>query len=105
MAKKPTVEELLGRLERLEAIQRLEAELLLLKLGPSRVKNEEGPASMSTKEAAQYLGVSVSTLWERAAEGRLPPPLHDGACRLWLRKDLDAYLRSLPRSPAGKGGG
>lgn len=54
------------------------------------------PAALSVTEAAAYIGVSRATLYRITAECGTSPtglrPLRVRGRRLFLRKDLDAYL-------------
>lgn len=104
---KTTIDELENRISRLERIQELKAELLRLEVGPLIASGESGPASFRTEDAAKHLGVSVSTLWKLVAEERLPPPKGEPntAIRLWPRRELEQYLKNLPRSTSRKNAG
>lgn len=55
------------------------------------------PAALSVNDAAAYIGVSRATLYRITAESGTSPtglrPLRVRGRRLFLRTDLDAYLR------------
>ena len=53
------------------------------------------PGAFSKTEAAYYLGISVRTLDQLQAQGRIIPR-EVGAKRLFLKTDLDAWLDGLP---------
>lgn len=57
---------------------------------------EQGAFQLSAKEAAAYIGMSVSWLWHSDI-----PRVRLGARVKWLREDLESYLRSR-RSHGGK---
>lgn len=50
---------------------------------------------LSSQQAADYVGVSIRTLYREAARGRLTYRKLGGQT-VWLRSELDRYLRSLP---------
>ncbi|UNE53758.1 helix-turn-helix transcriptional regulator [Bartonella machadoae] len=43
---------------------------------------------LTTRESAKLLGISVTTLWRRVADGTVPKPLKIGALSRWLASDL-----------------
>ncbi|EJF87633.1 hypothetical protein ME1_01002 [Bartonella vinsonii subsp. arupensis OK-94-513] len=43
---------------------------------------------LTTRESAKMLGISVTTLWRRVADGTVPKPLKIGALSRWLASDL-----------------
>lgn len=52
------------------------------------------PVHMRAKKAAEYLGVSISTLWRWSSEGRLPRPIRlSSRCSVWPQEALDAFLK------------
>ena len=54
------------------------------------------PRGLSVVMAAEYIGVSATTLRTEAEAGRAPKPIHITAGRIiWLREDLDAWLDRL----------
>ncbi|WP_438860008.1 helix-turn-helix transcriptional regulator [Achromobacter spanius] len=58
------------------------------------------PAALRAGAAATYLGIGVSTIWQKAREeANFPKPRKMSArTTVWLREDLDAYLASLAPS-------
>ncbi len=52
------------------------------------------PARMGEAMAAQYLGVSPSTLRAGSASGRYPRPVKDGKRVLYARCQLDRFVRA-----------
>ena len=59
-------------------------------------------AFLTVGEAAEFLGVSASTLrnWDR--EGKLQASRHPvNGYRLYLKEDLEKLLRQLPRPKGG----
>lgn len=53
-------------------------------------------AAFRTSEAARYLGISPNTLRKRSDLGRIPARRDENGERIFLLRDLDAYLESLP---------
>lgn len=53
------------------------------------------PAGFNRDDAAEYLSVSVRTLDDIQATGNLIPK-RLGARRVYLREDLEEFLRQLP---------
>ncbi len=48
------------------------------------------------KQAAGYLGISVSHFWNLVKDGKIGAGIKvTPRCTLWLRETLDAYLDSL----------
>ncbi len=58
----------------------------------------EGERLLSVEEAADRLGLSVSTLYKRAERGALAS-VRDGGRLLFRSTDLDAYVEARRRSP------
>lgn len=50
------------------------------------------PARMDEGMAANYLGVSVTTLRAGSAAGRYPKPVREGGRILYARRQLDQYV-------------
>ncbi|EJF98841.1 hypothetical protein MEI_00008 [Bartonella vinsonii subsp. arupensis Pm136co] len=48
----------------------------------------ENETLLTTRESAKMLGISVTTLWRRVADGTVPKPLKIGALSRWLASDL-----------------
>lgn len=49
---------------------------------------------LRARDAAAYLGISISTLWRWASEGRIPRPIRLSArCTVWPRQGLDDFIR------------
>ncbi len=53
------------------------------------------PAALDINDAAKYIGVSRSKLYELKDSGKIKPPVDNDGKKVYLRKDLDAYLKSL----------
>lgn len=101
---KVTLEQIASRLERLEKIHLLEAELLSLKLGVASLSVDSGlPVRMKHAAAAKFLGMSPKTLDRRVEEGLLPKPQREGSNKTHLTKDLQAYARNQPRGRRSSG--
>lgn len=64
------------------------------------------PGALDRETAATYVGLSVTTMEVETQAGRFPKPRQIGARRVvWLREELDTYLRSLPVSTIKPGPG
>lgn len=52
------------------------------------------PAALRPRDAAAYVGVGISTMWNRAKKDpTFPKPRKLGPCTtVWMRQELDAYL-------------
>ena len=53
-------------------------------------------AAFRVRNAARYLGISPNTLRKRSDLGLIPARRDENGERIFLLKDLDAYLESLP---------
>ena len=53
-------------------------------------------AAFTVSEAARYLGISPNTLRKRSNSGLIPARRDENNNRIFLLKDLDGYLNSLP---------
>lgn len=53
------------------------------------------PAALDINDAAKYIGVSRSKLYELKDSGKIKPPVDNDGKKVYLRKDLDSYLKSL----------
>jgi excisionase family DNA binding protein len=53
------------------------------------------PAALDIEDAAKYLGISRSKLYELKDAGKIKPPRDNDGKKVYLRKDLDAYLKGL----------
>ena len=64
------------------------------------------PPILKRRDAAEYLGIGLSTLWKWEKEGLIPPPRHIGKNYIyWLKEELDAFLLSRPKAdPIGSRG-
>lgn len=51
---------------------------------------------LSRAEAADYIGVSTTLFDTMVADGRMPPPKHVNARRIWDRRRLEAAFTALP---------
>lgn len=58
------------------------------------------PALMGVDEAARYLGISRSHMYEQAVQGSVPPPIKIGTRSLWRRSDLDRWVEEQQASNA-----
>jgi hypothetical protein len=61
---------------------------------PERIK-EAVPVGYRESRAAQYLGVGIHLFRQLVKSGRIVPRLL-GKTRIYLREDLDGFLRGLP---------
>jgi len=53
---------------------------------------------MTVKEVAEFLGVSVRTVWEQTAKGELPQPIRIGRkITRWHRATLEEWLNEKLR--------
>jgi excisionase family DNA binding protein len=60
------------------------------------------PAAMYERDAAKYLKLSVNDLRKFVEDGRIIARKHPGRSRrLYLKMDLDDYLRSLEQEKRG----
>ena len=53
-------------------------------------------AAFKIRDAARYLGISRNTLRKRSDLGQIPARRNESGERIFLLRDLDAYLESLP---------
>jgi hypothetical protein len=53
-------------------------------------------AAFRVSEAARYIGISPNTLRKRSDLGLIPARRDENGERIFLLRDLDAYLESLP---------
>jgi predicted site-specific integrase-resolvase len=53
-------------------------------------------AAFKIRDAARYLGISPNTLRKRSDLGQIPTRRNESGERIFLLRDLDAYLESLP---------
>ena len=52
--------------------------------------------AMRARDAAKFLGISVSTFWRWVGEGRIPRGKRLSArCTVWLRADIERALTQL----------
>jgi excisionase family DNA binding protein len=65
--------------------------------------NIETPALLGAADAARYMGVGRTKLYELAGSGDLPS-IVIGRRRLWRRSDLDAFVESLPTTKPSRQG-
>lgn len=56
------------------------------------------PRGLSRVEAATYIGVSPSKFDELVRDGRMPPPIHIDARRVWDRNKIDIAFDGLPQN-------
>jgi hypothetical protein len=58
------------------------------------------PAAMYITAAAKYVKIDIADFRELVRDGIIPARAHPGRSRdLFLKEDLDVYLRSLPIRP------
>ena len=56
------------------------------------------PAAMHELDAARYIGTNRTQFRELVFAGHIPYTMHlNGKRRIYLRRDLDLYLESLPK--------
>jgi hypothetical protein len=61
-------------------------------------------AAFKVKAAARYLGLCPNTLRRKTDQGLIPARRDEAGGRIYLLRDLDAYLNSLPfYEPSGSG--
>jgi DNA-binding transcriptional MerR regulator len=53
-------------------------------------------AAFRVSDAARYIGISPNTLRKRSDLGLIPARRDENGERIYLLRDLDAYLESLP---------
>jgi len=58
-----------------------------------RVRDEK-PLLLTAKDIAALCGVSVRTVWEWRAAGRLPAPIRLGRLIRWRRKDIEDWIEA-----------
>lgn len=59
---------------------------------------------MRAKEAADFLGIGISTLWRWAKEGRLPKGISLSArCTVWRREDLEKFVSGMEGESRAEG--
>ena len=54
------------------------------------------PRGFSRAQAAEYVGVSVTTFDTMVEDGRMPQPKHIGARRVWDRNRIDQAFDAMP---------
>lgn len=55
------------------------------------------PFGMNRGVAADYVGFSAGHFDKMVEEGKMPAPRREGSRLVWLRDELEAALRALPR--------
>ena len=53
------------------------------------------PILINVRATAQVLGISERKVWDMAAKGQLPKPVHLGGSTRWRIAELNAYVESL----------
>ena len=53
------------------------------------------PILINVRATAQVLGISQRKVWDMAAKGQLPKPVHLGGSTRWRIAELNAYVESL----------
>ena len=61
---------------------------------PDKIKDPM-PAEFREKQASRYVGIGIHRFREKVRTGIIKPRL-EGKQRLYIRKELDDYLESLP---------
>lgn len=58
----------------------------------AQTKDTTGGA-LRAKDAAQFLGIALSTFWRWVGEGKLPKGRRlSPRCTVWLRTDIERFL-------------
>jgi hypothetical protein len=65
-------------------------------MNPVHIYEIPSRAAFKVSEAARYLGISPNTLRKRNDLGQIPARRDENGERIFLLRDLDAYLDSLP---------
>jgi excisionase family DNA binding protein len=52
-------------------------------------------ALMRVEAVADYMGVSVRTVWRLVSSGRLARPVAIGRCKRWRRADVEKFVAAL----------
>jgi predicted DNA-binding transcriptional regulator AlpA len=55
---------------------------------------------MRDKEAAAFLGIGKTTLWNNVKKGEVPPPIKIGGATRWRVSDLVALVANAPTIPS-----
>ena len=67
------------------------------------MQNSALPAQLRVKDAATFLGVSISTIWRWVREGRLPKGIHlSSRCTVWKRETLEAFVERRAADGTGE---
>jgi excisionase family DNA binding protein len=53
------------------------------------------PENLRAKEASQYLGIGLSTLWLYAKQGKLKPIKLSQRVTIFKKSDLDQFINSM----------
>lgn len=61
------------------------------------------PFGMNRVVAADYVGFSAGHFDKMVEEGKMPAPRREGSRLVWLRDELEAALRALPRDAEDDG--
>jgi predicted DNA-binding transcriptional regulator AlpA len=60
---------------------------------PERIARMPGwPARMDVDMAADYLGISASSLRDKVERGEYPQPVREGVRKLWSKVQLDRFI-------------
>ncbi len=69
-----------------------------LALVPVSEEQDAAPAAMHELAAARYIGMNRTAFRDLVFSGIIPYSMHlNGVRRIYLKSDLDCYLKSLPR--------
>jgi predicted DNA-binding transcriptional regulator AlpA len=55
---------------------------------------------MRAKEAAAFLDIGKTTLWNNVKKGEVPPPIKIGGATRWRVSDLVALVANAPTIPS-----
>ena len=59
------------------------------------------PICLNLHQSAAYVGVSTNTFFTMVKSGLMPQPRCVGSRRMWIRSELETYVRALP-TPDGR---
>jgi excisionase family DNA binding protein len=51
---------------------------------------------MSAREVAEYLGISLRTVWRWNASAKLPAPMRHGRVVRWRRTEVEDFVTTSP---------
>lgn len=63
------------------------------------MRTKQAPQILRAKQAADFVGIGLSTFWRWVKEGRLPQGIHLSArCTVWKISDLEDYINQVQNS-------